>query len=503
MLRVIVKWMKRLVLVALLFLLSVLVIRAWDSQRGEPLALWQTYQPHELTAAQMDATDWQGYLTAEQQLFDEVRTQVSDKLPKADRVPFNRYYEGAAIYPGHFAHDWNRSYELMPAGKPVGAVVLIHGLTDSPYSLRRIAEVYRDHGFVAIGLRVPGHGTVPAALTQMQWQDWLAATRLAMREARRVAGPDAPIQMVGYSNGGALAVKYTLDALEHDELPKPDRLVLLSPMIGVTRFARFAGLAGVPAILPAFAKAAWLDLVPEYNPFKYNSFPVNAARQSYLLTDVLQAQLRRMAKANQLTAMPPILAFQSVIDDTVTASAVMTALFAELPANGSEVVLFDVNRNHRFDSLLRTSSLQALQRLLPSGPQRFRITVVTNAAQDNSDMVLRATEAGSTETKSYPLDIRYPDNIFSLSHIALPFSPEDPLYGTEPDTREDFGIRLGTAAPRGERSALVLDLDSVLRISSNPFYPYVQQRVEQVIVDDVSAHTSENAQPVKAAIAVH
>ena len=69
---------------------------------------------------------------------------------------------------------------------------------------------------------------------------------------------------------------------------RPDRLVLISPMIGVTAFARFAGLAALPAIFPAFAKAAWLGILPEFNPFKYNSFPVNGARQSHRLTAALQ-----------------------------------------------------------------------------------------------------------------------------------------------------------------------------------------------------------------------
>ena len=68
-------------------------------------------------------------------------------------------------------------------------------------------------------------------------------------------------------------------------------------MIGITRFARFAGLAGLPALLPAFANAAWLSNLPEFNPFKYNSFPVNGARQSYRLTDTLQAQIQRLARA--------------------------------------------------------------------------------------------------------------------------------------------------------------------------------------------------------------
>ena len=43
------------------------------------------------------------------------------------------------------------------------------------------------------------------------------------------------------------------------KLPRADRLVLFTPMIGITRFARFAGLAGLPAVLPPFANAAWLS----------------------------------------------------------------------------------------------------------------------------------------------------------------------------------------------------------------------------------------------------
>src|SRR3546814_212854 len=124
-----------------------------------------------------------------------------------------------------------------------------------------------------------GHGTVPASLTDVHWEDWMAATRLAVREARHKVPAPLPLHMVGFSNGGALALKYSLEALDNPKLAAPDRLILISPMIGVTRFARFAGLAGLPAILPAFAKAAWLSIVPEFNPFKFNSFPINAARQ--------------------------------------------------------------------------------------------------------------------------------------------------------------------------------------------------------------------------------
>ena len=82
----------------------------------------------------------------------------------------------------------------------------LHGLTDAPYSLRHIASLYAARGYVAVVIRMPGHGAVPAGLTEATWEDWMAATRLAVREAVARAGPEAPLHLVGYSNGGALAV---------------------------------------------------------------------------------------------------------------------------------------------------------------------------------------------------------------------------------------------------------------------------------------------------------
>jgi alpha-beta hydrolase superfamily lysophospholipase len=330
---------------------------------------------------------------------------------------------------------------------------------------------------VAVVIRLPAHGTVPGALTDVEWEDWAAATRLAVREAHRRIDTSSPLHLVGYSNGGALALKYALDALEDETLPRPARIVLISPMIGITRFARFAGLAGLPAILPAFAQSAWLSVLPEFNPFKYNSFPVNAARQSYRLTDALQRQIARYARTGQLASLPPILTFQSVMDFTVSTSAIISALYAHLPSNGSELVLFDVNRTVKFGPLLRATADTALTRILPAGPQAYRTTIITNASDDDPDTIERTIEVGAVTAQSRPLGIAYPAEMYSLSHIALPFPPSDALYGLHPDGTENFGISLGTLAPRGERNALVMSLDGLLRATSNPFFPYMIERI--------------------------
>jgi alpha-beta hydrolase superfamily lysophospholipase len=318
-------------------------------------------------------------------------------------------------------------------------------------------------------------------LADVEWEDWLAATRLAMREARRRIGPSLPLHLVGFSNGGALAMKYALDAIEVPRLTRPDRLVLISPMIGITAFARFAGVAGLPALLPHFAKAAWLSILPEFNPFKYNSFPVNGARQSWQLTQALQEQIRRLARAGQLVNLPPTLTFQSVIDFTVSTRAIISSLYVHLPANGSELVLFDVNRDAKLGPLLHSASDAVLTRLLSAPPRRFRTTIITNATVGSSEVVARVIEAGADTEQEQPLGLTFPPGVFSLSHVALPFPLSDGLYGLEPNPDDDFGIRLGTIAARGEVGALIVSLDTLLRMSSNPFFPYLLGRIEEGI----------------------
>ena len=476
--------LRRMIVLVLVISATVLGLRAWDSQRGPPLEPWHTYVPAEMRAAEIDRSDLAGYLRHEEDIFREVRREVVDRIDPQAALPGNRYWAGSPIYPGRFDQDFNRSYLLEPDGPPAGAVVLLHGLTDSPYSLRHVGRLYRDRGFVVVAIRLPAHGTVPAALTSVDWEDWDAATRLAVREARRRVGADRPLHIVGYSNGGALAMKYAVDALDAGALSRPDRLILISPMIGITSFARFVGLAALPALLPAFAKAAWLGLVPEFNPFKYNSFPVNGARQSHRLTMALQDRLARAGREGRLAALPPVLTFQSVVDFTVSTPAVISGLYAHLPSNGSELVLFDLNRAAALSVLLRDAAETVLSRILPPPPRHYRTVIIGNVAADRYDVSERVTEAGDTIEQVRALDLAFPRGIFSLSHVALPFPVSDSLYGLQPDESEDFGAHLGAIAPRGERGVLIVNLDTLLRVSSNPFFPYQISRIEQAIAED-------------------
>ena len=79
-----------------------------------------------------------------------------------------------------------------------------------------------------------------------------------------------------------------------------------------------------------------------------------------------------------------------------------------------------------------------------------------------------------------PLDFEYPRSFFSLSHVALPFPTSDSLYGTDPDD-EDYGVHLGSQAPRAERGILINGADTLVRASCNPFFAYMQARIDETL----------------------
>jgi alpha-beta hydrolase superfamily lysophospholipase len=304
----------------------------------------------------------------------------------------------------------------------------------------------------------------------------MAATRLAIREARRRVPAPAPLHLVGFSNGGALAMKHALDAIEHPQLPRADRIVLLSPMIGISPAAALARVLDTLSFIPYFSKSAWTDVQPEFNPFKYNSFPLNGGIQPHALTAAIADSIKRLKTSGRLAGMPPILTFQSVLDATVSTTAVVDTLFSQLPPNGSELVLFDLNRLAAFSTVLKPADRAFLGTLFSKEPRAYRLTLITNANANTRAVVQKSVLPGAREVVEEPTGLEYPPGVFSLSHIAVPFPIDDPVYGLQPDDSEVYGFRLGTLAVHGERGSLLVSLEQLARIGCNPFYPYLEKR---------------------------
>jgi alpha-beta hydrolase superfamily lysophospholipase len=473
------RWTVRLAAAVAIVFATIVIGGALDARRRLPdLEPWHRVVPRDARASDFTPQSALGdYLALENGAFTAVHDEIEATLAPAWRVPANRYNPDGPASPRRLGTDWNRTQELAPAGTPVGGALLLHGLTDAPYSLRTLAEDLRARGYHVLVLRMPGHGTVPSGLVGVTWEDWLAAVRVGARHVSRKAGADRPFLLVGYSNGGALALKYALDALEGSGDPPASRLVLLSPMIGVPKFAWLARVISMLGPLPAFEKARWLDVLPEYNPFKYNSFPANAGLQTWRLTRTLQAQIARVADAGGAARLPPMLTFHSLVDATVSTPAVVHALYDVVADERSEIVLYDINRASGLAPFIRSDDATLLSRLTDRSARRYRRTLITNVEAGSLDVAERTVAPGATTIESRPIGLSWPRDIYSLSHVAIPFPLTDPVYGRDETPGAPPVIRLGLISPRGERAVFSVPSDTLMRLTCNPFFAYQEERV--------------------------
>jgi len=446
----------------------VVVVVALYVGAQEDLAVWHEAELDAEFTENSEAGSLADYLAIEEQVFRQLDERVYDRVPEERKSELSRYTRGSLCDPARWERDWNRTFELRRDDARAG-VLLVHGLSDSPYSLRHIGKALHEAGAHCLGLRVPGHGTAPSGLTTVTWEDMAAAVRLAVRAVSKSA-QNRPLYVVGYSNGGALAVHYALSTLEDGALPKVDGVVLLSPMIGVTPAAALAVWQERAGRLFGIDKLKWTDITPEYDPFKYGSFAVNAGNQSYRLTGEIGEMLEDVPES-----FPPVLAFQSAADGTVSAPALVSVLMDRLPENGSELVVFDINRDAAGVNLVRHDPGPELLSILGAGRRPFTLGVVTNRGEGDPAVVLLKVAPGTTIPVREELGMAWPDGVFSLSHIALPFPARDPLYG-DGSGPPSPGVHLGSTALRGERGILRIPPAAMLRLRWNPFYDYVERR---------------------------
>jgi len=473
------RWAVWLTWSALLIFATIVIGGAVSARRRLPdLQPWHRIVPRDLRAADVTArSTLNDYLAIEDAAFRTIHDRIEQQLDAGARVPANRYNPEGMSHPSRLGTDWNRTQVLAPPAEPVGGALLVHGLTDSPYSMRTIGEDLRGRGYYVVALRVPGHGTVPAGLTDVTWEDWLAAVRLGARQVRTTIGDNKPLLLVGYSNGGALVLKYAFDALEGSGDPPVSRIVLLSPMIGVQPFAWLTRLISMLGPLPAFEKARWLDVYPEYNPFKYNSFPANAGLQTWRLTTTLQRQIQRAAGAGLASRLPPVLTFHSLVDATVSTPAVVHALYDVIADERSELVLFDINRASGLVPFIQQADATLLSRLTDASPRKYKRTLITNRDPASLDVAERSIAPGATNIETRPLGLAWPRDVFSLSHVAIPFPLSDPIYGRDEMDNPAPIIRLGLLSPRGERAVFAVPSDTLMRLTCNPFFSYLDDRL--------------------------
>ena len=476
--------MKRLTQPAKRFLrwgmLAIVVIAAlagFLEYSGPPLEPWHTeHLSAEFTARNADdVRTFDDYLALEERLFDQLREEVYDATETGPGFRLWRYSRGSAAYPESRQPNFNRSYELR-VDDPRGGILLLHGMSDSPYSLHSLGKVLHERGYWVLGLRLPGHGTAPSALKRASWQDMAAAARLSMTHLASKVG-QRPVHVVGYSTGATLALDLTLDSLDDGSQRIPASLVLISPAIGITPIAALAGAKAALGRVPGLGRLAWTQIVPEFDPYKYNSFTANAGAQVHKLTRSVAARVAELASSGRATLMPPILVFKSTVDATVSTNAVVDRLLRHFPDNDNELMLFDINRSAVHSVLLVSDPGPLTDRLMTDATLPFGVTLITNKDQNSAAVVARHKPPLSSDvSNTEALNLDWPRGVISLSHVALPFSPYDALYGAyRPENRNV--LYLGEISIRGERGLMRISSDWLLRLRYNPFYNILETRI--------------------------
>jgi len=155
-----------------------------------------------------------------------------------------------------------------PASNKVA--LLIHGLTDSPFTYHDLARIYYEQGYSVRTLLLPGHGSAASALQNVDVKQWQKAVNYGVNRA--LTDFDEVI-LGGYSTGAALVIDYLT---KQTPSPKIKALMLYSP--GTEPHNKNGWLA---KWIDATPFVDWIDKDADIDFAKYESFPFHAAAASY------------------------------------------------------------------------------------------------------------------------------------------------------------------------------------------------------------------------------
>jgi len=347
----------RFIFIGLIFLLagclsSSKTIRVPLSERHQPSGLNSHFKSN-------DASSFDDYQTITRKMIAAARTDLGGA-------------DGERIIDGNAPFNLKPS-ETCPPGKdkPYRRGVLVtHGLTDSPYTVRALGDFFRENCFRVMAILLPGHGTRPGDLLETTWKDWVQAERFGVNA---LASEVDEVYLSGFSTGGALSV---LEGL-HDRRVKG--LFLFAPALRISSLAALGNWHKVYSW--ASPRARWSDLLEDSTPFRYESFTFNAIDQIHLLTKEV-----RSAFSDQAVTIPVFIAASE--DDTTVSTPETVGFFRKATNPLNRMILYSAKATPAPD---------------PTG----RVEVVNSLFPEQK--------------------------ILSSAHTAIVIPPSDPHYGKEGD----------------------------------------------------------------------
>ncbi len=187
----------------------------------------------------------------------------------------------------------------LTGGKRVG-VLLSHGFTGSPFSIKPWARALAEQGYAVEVPRLPGHGTTWQELNTTTWADWYGEVSRAFAKLR---SENDAVVVGGLSMGGALVLQL---AAEHDA--EIAGVVLVNPAVATKR-KDVKLLPVLKHVVPSFPAIANDIKKPGQDEHGYPKTPLKAAHSMMSSWPGVVAGLRRITK--------PVLYFRSTEDHVV------------------------------------------------------------------------------------------------------------------------------------------------------------------------------------------
>ncbi len=324
----------------------------------------------------------------------------------------------------------NSPFEWYPAKNPSASnrkikngVLLIHGLYDSPFTVMDIGKHFLAKDFLVRAILLPGHGTVPGDLLNIQYPEWIKATHYGLESLRAEV---ENIFVVGFSMGATLAI--------HEAITNPiiQSLCLIGPALKarnpfvpyLIKLARFTQ--------HFYRPHKWYKVNRQKSFAKYESMPVHAADQACKLMhqtcDLLQKKPLEI----------PVFAVISKDDETLDANAVVNFVAQESNPNN-------------------------------------RLIIYTNQPNAYSDSRIEQRSSFFPEQR-----------ILDFSHVCLPISPNNTHYGKHGDY-QDFQAYPNNEAPnpngvfQGAINKQNMSQHIIQRLSYNPDFDYMISALDQFL----------------------
>jgi carboxylesterase len=213
---------------------------------------------------------------------------------------------------------WMQDWAALGSGKNAHiGVLLVHGFTGSPASMRPWGEFLHTKGYTVRVPLLPGHGTKPEDLNNVKWQEWPAKVTYELSELQKTCDT---IFLVGLSMGGATVLNV---AASNNEAIKG--IIVVNPWIHLKGITVELGFL-VSRFLKMRSSVGDDIKRPGSTEWGYDATPTRGVYQAL--------KMLRITRKNLGAITVPVLLFHSVEDHT-------------LPVSNTEIILSGLGSSNK------------------------------------------------------------------------------------------------------------------------------------------------------------